>query len=274
MLSPSDQVDGREHDDPHRVHEVPVPGEKLSSFRLPGCDVSTEGEGQNECDQEEADRHVRGLQTNERVVGRSEQTGADRHPASDESFPFLGRTEENAEPESQRRQPPGTERLQASPPQRPYRQRDGDAAREQRDGSADGGLEHVVRRGAAEALPDVEEISGDEDREEGALGDDQAEHRHAAAARDRPGSGRCVHSYRQSGSSGCFASQSGRRLRTTGTVAKLYSGGGELVLHSSVQASQGSSPATAPERSERMTFSTSARMPAAWKSTPIDATRL
>src|SRR5215468_1082069 len=55
-----------------------------------------------------------------------------------------------------------------------------------------------------------------------------------------------LHSYWLSGSSGCFRSHNGRRLATTGTVAKLYAGGGELVDHSSVQASQGSFPASAP----------------------------
>src|SRR5215831_9398940 len=50
----------------------------------------------------------------------------------------------------------------------------------------------------------------------------------------------------QSGSSGCFTSQSGRRLLTAGSDAKLYTGGGELVDHSSVQASQGSFPAIFP----------------------------
>src|ERR1700692_4900898 len=54
------------------------------------------------------------------------------------------------------------------------------------------------------------------------------------------------YSYFQSGSSGCLRSQSGRRLMTTGILAKLYSGGGEVVDHSSVQASQGSLPADSP----------------------------
>src|SRR5215468_7571345 len=55
-----------------------------------------------------------------------------------------------------------------------------------------------------------------------------------------------LHSYWLSGSSGCFTSHNGRRLATTGTVAKLYAGGGELADHSSVQASQGSFPALVP----------------------------
>src|SRR5215471_2413572 len=70
------------------------------------------------------------------------------------------------------------------------------------------------------------------------------------------------HSYFQSGSSGCFKSQSGRRLRTSGKVSKLYSGGGEVVDHSSVQASQGSSPAGVPRRSDHSTLATKQPTPA------------
>src|SRR6185312_10022650 len=62
------------------------------------------------------------------------------------------------------------------------------------------------------------------------------------------------HSYFQSGSSGCFRSQRGRRLWTVGIVSKLYAGGGEVVAHSSVQASHGLSPAGLPFRSDTITL--------------------
>src|SRR5437773_1900958 len=71
------------------------------------------------------------------------------------------------------------------------------------------------------------------------------------------------HSYFQSGSSGCFKSHNGRRLRTSGRVSKLYSGGGELVDHSSVHASRGSLPATAPYLSDRRRLTTRQNTPAA-----------
>src|SRR5215468_1319918 len=71
-----------------------------------------------------------------------------------------------------------------------------------------------------------------------------------------------LHSYLQSGSSGCFKSHSGRRLRTSGNVSKLYSGGGEVVDHSKVQASQGSSPAGSPYRSDHSTLATKDPTPA------------
>src|SRR5216110_2194459 len=79
---------------------------------------------------------------------------------------------------------------------------------------------------------------------------------------------RSGHSYFQSGSVGCLRSQSGRRLLTVGISAKLYSGGGELVLHSRVQASQGSLPAGFPLRNERMTLNSQIDMPVIWKAAP------
>src|SRR5271165_5839977 len=79
-----------------------------------------------------------------------------------------------------------------------------------------------------------------------------------------------LHSYFQSGSSGCFKSHSGRRLRTTGILAKLYSGGGDEVAHSRVQASQGSLPAGFPLRYDQTTFTTQNRMPTIWKMTPME----
>src|SRR5208337_3238987 len=69
------------------------------------------------------------------------------------------------------------------------------------------------------------------------------------------------YSYFQSGSSGCFKSHSGRRLRTTGIVAKLYSGGGDAVDHSSVQASHGSLPAAFPLKYDQTRFQTKIRTP-------------
>ena len=71
-----------------------------------------------------------------------------------------------------------------------------------------------------------------------------------------------AHSYFQSGSSGCLKSQRGRRLPTTGGLAKLYAGGGEVTTHSSVHASHGSLPATFPRTRERPRFHRKMRMAA------------
>src|SRR5437660_11756815 len=76
------------------------------------------------------------------------------------------------------------------------------------------------------------------------------------------------YSYFQSGSSGCFRSHKGRRLCTVGMVSKLYVGGGEVVAHSSVQASHGSSPATLPfQRDETRLYTSRAKL-GTWMKTP------
>src|SRR5262245_31336348 len=77
-----------------------------------------------------------------------------------------------------------------------------------------------------------------------------------------------LHSYFQSGSSGCFRSQSGRRLRTLGIVSKLYDAGGEVVAHSSVQASQGSSPAGLPQRYDTTRLITKIKKLGNWMKAP------
>src|SRR5271154_1687810 len=73
----------------------------------------------------------------------------------------------------------------------------------------------------------------------------------------------------QSGSSGCLMSHNGRQLFTVGSVAKLYSGGGDAVDHPSVQASQGSFPANLPFNADHSRLPTKITIPAPWKKTPI-----
>src|SRR5262249_36513740 len=127
------------------------------------------------------------------------------------------------------------------------------------------------------ALPRVVEVGDHEDPEERRLGHDQPDHAGPPAPLVADGSGVgprvSGHSCGPSGSSGCFRSHRGRRLPTTGTTSKLYSGGGEVVAHSRVQASHGSSPARSPLRSERTTFTTKKRTPSICSGTPAVVTR-
>src|SRR5205823_2292695 len=71
----------------------------------------------------------------------------------------------------------------------------------------------------------------------------------------------------------CRRSHSGRALRTGGRVAKLYAGGGDDVAHSSVQASQGFGPATAPRRRLRQAFQRKASTDSASTNEPTVSTR-
>ena len=95
-----------------------------------------------------------------------------------------------------------------------------------------------ARRRAAQALARIIQVGDDEDAEDGRLGRDQAPHadlaaqfvrqrhlglRYCSAMQSSAAKRRLsvYYSYFQSGSSGCFKSHSGRRLRTTGISAKL-----------------------------------------------------
>ena len=72
----------------------------------------------------------------------------------------------------------------------------------------------------------------------------------------------------------CRRSNSGRSERISGRWSKLYGGGGELVAHSSVLPSHGSSPAGLPLRSEMNTFHRSGSMLAAIVNPPIVASEV
>src|SRR5260370_39724366 len=76
------------------------------------------------------------------------------------------------------------------------------------------------------------------------------------------------YSYFQSGSSGCLMSHRGRRLLTAGSVAKLYSGGGEGDDHSGVHASHGSLPAGLPLSIDHRRMIPEKRTPAVWTTAP------
>src|SRR5438445_1217841 len=135
-------------------------------------------------------------------------------------------------------------------------------ARQKANAVEDRCCQHVLWRGACKTLADIEDVSYDKNGKDSGLSSDQNEHSDAPARGQFPRERLLqrdvcrVHSYFQSGSSGCLRSQSGRRLRTVGMVSKLYGDGGEVVAHSSVQASHGSSPAGAPFLRETRMFQT------------------
>src|SRR5437762_102873 len=75
-------------------------------------------------------------------------------------------------------------------------------------------------------------------------------------------------------SSGDLRSQSGYRDVTVGITAKLYSGGGEGIDHSSVGPPQGSLPAGGPLRRERMRFQKPITTATTWMYAPMELMRL
>src|ERR1044072_496942 len=71
-----------------------------------------------------------------------------------------------------------------------------------------------------------------------------------------------------SGRSGLARSHNGRRLRIGGSAMKFSWGGGDVVAHSSVHASQGLSPATLPRKKEVAKFQTKTSADPLMKKTP------
>src|SRR5438876_2681863 len=76
-----------------------------------------------------------------------------------------------------------------------------------------------------------------------------------------------------SGRSGLARSHNGRRLRIGGSATKFSCGGGEVVAHSRVHASQGLSPATLPRKNEVAKFQTRISAAALMKKTPVVESR-
>ena len=70
-----------------------------------------------------------------------------------------------------------------------------------------------------------------------------------------------------------FCTQKSSRSCTTGTTAKLYTGGGDGMVHSSVRPSHGSAGAGAPERVVLNTFQRKTRKDSTMISAPTVATR-
>src|SRR5712692_11985155 len=61
--SAPDHVDNGEHDDPDRVHEVPVPGDELHALGVGGPQRPRPGKHADERQHDEPDHHVRRVQT-------------------------------------------------------------------------------------------------------------------------------------------------------------------------------------------------------------------
>src|SRR5579862_629883 len=79
---------------------------------------------------------------------------------------------------------------------------------------------------------------------------------------------------RPSSSSVYLRCQNSSREVTTGISAKLYSGGGDDVSHSSVRASHGSSPQSSPRWRVKMTLTRNTSTDVAMMKAPIVAMRL
>src|SRR6266480_3294474 len=104
----------------------------------------------------------------------------------------------------------------------------GHTARKQANAVKDRCCEHILWCGACGTFADIENVGHDENSKDSGLGGNQPEHPNVSARGTLPTYRLLlqryvcrIHSYFQSGSAGCFKSQSGRRLLTSGMEAKL-----------------------------------------------------
>ena len=183
--SAPDNVNHGENDDPHAIHKMPVHGKHSDASGLILAYAARQTEEQHDDEHDQTGREVKSVQADQRVIGRSKEVGGDGQPAFvDQPVPFLARAEKkDARPERMSETTSsGSPALAAF--QELRREVDRDTARQQANGVEDRRFEHFARRRSGEALPHVEEIGHDENREDGRLGNDETGHGDLAAIRE------------------------------------------------------------------------------------------
>ncbi len=178
------------------------------------------------------------MQSHQRIEGGPEQAGADGQPlVVDQVVPLASGAQDEDRSQRDREQPPNPEQPALTARNGAFRHHDREAAGEQADRVEDRNVKYFAWRGAVQALSRVVQVGNHEDAEDRGLSRNQ--HHMPTCPRHSCASGisdcgiaivvaaKCkspfgpVYSYFQSGSSGCFKSHSGRRLCTTGILAKL-----------------------------------------------------
>src|SRR5262249_56351320 len=106
---------------------------------------------------------------------------------ADEPRPLAGGEEEERQAEKEREQPPRLEACAVPRAQRADGDDDGEGTRPEQDRRQDRQVEDLAWSRAAGALPDVEQVRHDEDREERALGEDEERHASPPRGGQRPG---------------------------------------------------------------------------------------
>src|SRR4030095_15644674 len=136
--SSSNYVDHREDDDPHAVHEVPVPGDELDALGMDGLEDAGACEDEAEAQHEESENHVRRVQADERIERGPEEIRTDREaPLDDEVVPLTRRAPQQRGSARDGDEQPHPGSHDSAGGERRRRQCDGDAARQQAHGAGD-----------------------------------------------------------------------------------------------------------------------------------------
>src|SRR5205814_6072047 len=256
-------IDDGEDNDPHRVDEVPVEAHCIPRHRSHGA-RATEMRDQQRRERDEAGQDVDAVQPREREEGRAEKRASRADPLTQKPRVFAALSDEEYRTEDHRGGEP-----RATPG--PARERHRPAAREERDRKDRGTHDVEVRsrrRQPGVAVRDVRE--DDREKEDRFRRDEDDDPQQNGIFNDpRAALDRDCSAHRWSLASGCFRSQSGRRPVTAEMLAKFSGGGGDVVAHSSVNASHGSSPAISPERRLRTRFTKKTTIATARIAAPI-----
>src|SRR5437899_5265730 len=214
------------------VHAHGLPGDQVD--RTPAATVR----GDERPERHKARKDVQAGESGEREEGRARAGAAGADALGQKPRVLAALTgEEYGAKDNRGREPAAT----FSPRREGHRA----AASEKRDGE-DGRPADIQRRlRRSEPRVAVRDVSEHDREEEDRLrGDEDGDAEERAVCPDR----RSHRDHGASRSSGCLRSQSGRRPVTAGMLEKFSGGGGEVVAHSRVNASHGSSPAISPER--------------------------
>src|SRR5262249_12026988 len=169
---------------------MPVQRKHLDARRLIRSDTTRQAEKQHDTQHYQTCGDVKGVQTNQRVVGRSKEIGRDGQPVFvNKPMPFLTSAKQKEAAQYKGEQPPREKSAALTAFKQLSRKVDGKTARQQTDREEDGCLQHFARSRPGEALSDVVEIGHYENGEDGRLGNDETCHRHFAAIRQSPGRG-------------------------------------------------------------------------------------
>ena len=182
----SDDVNHGEHDDPHRVHEMPVERQHVEAVRVlvRHCPRSVNAKRWRE---DQTYNHMKAMQADQRIVGRSEQVGADGQPVfENQPVPFARRAVKESGAQRDRPEPPVAESSDAALANRSDREVNRQTARKQADRIKDRGPENVSWHRPGEALADVEEVRDHENDEDRGLGGDQSRTFPRVRAREVP----------------------------------------------------------------------------------------
>src|SRR5467141_663771 len=237
------EVDHAEDDDPHRVHEVPVEADRFPCDRVDGARTPLR-RGEERRERDEAREDVKAVQTRER-----EERGAEERASRPDALIQQARVLSALSCEEDRAE----HHRRGEPEAAPRADREGHraAAREEGYGEDRGAADIEGRSRRREPGVAIRDVREDDREKEDRLRPDEDRNAYQGAIEGRRSP---YGDHRESRIAGCLRSQSGRLPVTAGIVAKFSGGGGEVVDHSSVNASHGSSPAISPERRLRARF--------------------